>query len=159
VGVGIYLLLLRGTTKASFAVLKGSNFLRVWEDWGLSFLFICVLLLVVIGLSMVGIWAASRAERLFGRKDPRAVVIDEVVGQLITFVFILPVFLGPGAPTKIVVGFILFRAFDIIKPYPIRQLEKLPSGLGIVVDDIAAGFYAGTALAVIQMFSLLHIIP
>src|SRR5712692_4069562 len=156
VGVGIYLLLLGGTTRVSLAVLEGGNFLRVWGDWGLSFLFICVLLLVVIGLSMVGIWAASRAERLFGRKDPGAVVIDEVVGQLITFVFVFPYFLGP---VGIVIGFILFRAFDIVKPYPIRKLEKLPSGLGIVVDDIAAGLYAGIALSVISMLSLLQVLP
>jgi phosphatidylglycerophosphatase A len=156
VGVGVYLLLLRGTTNASLTLLDGSTFLRAWDDWGLSFLFICVLLLVIIGLSLIGIWAASRAERLFGRKDPGAVVIDEVVGQLITFAFVLPIFMGP---IKLVVGFVLFRAFDIIKPYPIRKLEKLPSGLGIVVDDIAAGFYAGAALAIINALGMLHIIP
>jgi phosphatidylglycerophosphatase A len=155
VGIGIYLLLRRGTIKASLVALEGSNFQIAWADLGLSFLFICVLLLVVIGLSMVGIWAASRAERLLGRKDPGAVVIDEVVGQLITFAFV-PHFLGP---IGIVTGFVLFRAFDIIKPYPIRRLESLQSGLGIVADDIVAGLYAGTALAVISMLSLLYALP
>ena len=118
-----------------------------------SFL-IPILLLVVTGLSLIGIWAASRAERLFGKKDPSEVVIDEVVGQLIAFAF-LPLF--PSA-LAIVIGFILFRAFDMIKPYPIRKLEKLPSGLGIVVDDIAAGLYAGIALSVISMLRL-HVLP
>jgi len=160
VGVGIYLLLTRWTVQVSYAALKGSDFLLAWYDFGPGLLVICALLLVVIGLSLIGIWAASRAERLFGKKDPSEVVIDEVVGQLITFAFVPPLFIGgPSYPAKIVVGFILFRAFDIVKPYPIRQLEKLPSGLGIVVDDIAAGFYAGTALAIINALGLLHIIP
>ena len=160
VGVGIYVLLTRWTLQVSFAALKGSDFLLAWHDVGTSVLVICVLLLVVIVLSMVGIWAASRAERLFGRKDPGAVVIDEVVGQLVTFAFVPPLFLGgPSYPFKIVIGFVLFRTFDIVKPYPIRQLEKLPSGLGIVIDDIAAGFYAGTALAIINALGLLHTIP
>lgn len=158
VGVGIYVLLTRWTLQVSYAALKGSTFLLAWYDFGPGLLVICVLLLVVIGLSIVGIWAASRAERLFARKDPGAVVIDEVVGQLITFAFVPPLFIGgPGYPAKIVIGFLLFRAFDIIKPYPIRQLERLPSGLGIVVDDIAAGFYAGTALAIIT--ALGHMLP
>jgi phosphatidylglycerophosphatase A len=154
VGVGIYLLLRRGIVDAYFKLI-GSRFVSLsFEHLRVSFVLICVILLVVIALSMVGIWAASRAERLFGRKDPGAVVIDEVVGQLITFVFV-PFFLP--LPT-IVLGFILFRAFDIIKPYPIRKLEKLPSGLGIVVDDIAAGLYAGTVLSVILMLSMLHVL-
>lgn len=160
VGVGIYILLTRWTLQVSYATLKGSNFLLAWYDFGPGLLVICVLLLVVVALSLIGIWAASRAERLFGRKDPGEVVIDEVVGQLVTFAFVPPLFLGgPGYPFKIVIGFILFRAFDIVKPYPIRQLEKLPSGLGIVVDDIAAGLYAGIALAIISALGLLHIIP
>ena len=158
VGVGIYVLLTRWTLQVSYAALKGSNFLLAWQEVGTSLLIICVLLVVTIALSIVGIWAASRAERLFGRKDPGAVVIDEVVGQLVTFAFVPPLFLGgPSYPFKIVIGFVLFRAFDIIKPYPIRKLEKLPSGLGIIVDDIAAGFYAGTALAIITALGLLHV--
>ena len=90
-----------------------------------------------------------------GKKDPGEVVIDKVVGQLITYAMV-PYFIGPMG---IVLGFIFFRAFDIIKPYPIRKLEKLPSGLGIVVDDIGAGFYAGTALAITSTLFFLHILP
>jgi phosphatidylglycerophosphatase A len=154
VGVGIYLVLRHETIKVYVFDLGDTSFSRAFTSYGAGFLLIPVLLIVVIVLSLIGIWAASRAERLFGRKDPGAVVIDEVVGQLITFAFV-PLFLDP---VVIVLGFVLFRAFDIIKPYPIRRLEKLPSGLGIVVDDIAAGLYAGTALSVILMLRF-HIIP
>ncbi len=153
VGVGIYLLLRHETIK--IYVRYDSDFSRTFTLYGASILLIPILLLAIVALSLVGIWAASRAERLFGKKDPGAVVIDEVVGQLIAFVFVFPYFLDP---VGIVIGFILFRAFDIIKPYPIRKLEKLPSGLGIVVDDIAAGLYAGVALSVISMLRL-HVLP
>ena len=153
VGVGIYLLLRHETIKVY--VLHDNNFSRAFGEYGAGFLLIPILLLVATGLSLIGIWAASRAERLFGKKDPSEVVIDEVVGQLITFAFV-PLFLSPQT---IVLGFVLFRAFDIIKPYPIRQLERLPSGLGIVVDDIAAGLYAGIVLSVISMLSLLQVLP
>ena len=156
VGVGIYLLLRRETLELYVVELGDSWFSRAFAEYGAGFLLIPILLLVVTGLSLIGIWAASRAERLFGKKDPSEVVIDEVVGQLITFAF-LPLFLHPVS--TIVLGFVLFRAFDIIKPYPIRQLEHLPSGLGIVVDDIAAGLYAGIALSVISTLTLLQVVP
>jgi phosphatidylglycerophosphatase A len=156
VGVGIYLLVRRETVDVYLRFVNKNRLGSIVEaQLDTSFLLICVLLLVTIALSIVGIRAASRAERLFGKKDPGAVVIDEVVGQLITFAFV-PFFLSLQ---MIVLGFILFRAFDIIKPYPIRKLEKLPSGLGIVVDDIAAGLYAGTALSVMLMLSMLHVLP
>src|SRR5919108_4866294 len=103
----------------------------------------------VIGLAVLatalGIPAATRVERESGRKDPQFVVIDEVVGQLIALIAV-PVFWK-----TLLTGFILFRVFDTLKPPPVRQLEKLPEGIGIVVDDIGAGFYA---LAVMQ--ALLH---
>lgn len=155
VGVGIYVLLRHSVLKYIFALMDHRSVIPEYQEMGASFGLICVLLVVTTAISMVGIWAASRAERLLGRKDPSAVVIDEVVGQLITFAFV-PYFLAAPA---IAVGFLLFRAFDIVKPYPIRKLEKLPSGLGIVADDIAAGLYAGIALSVISMLSLLHVLP
>ena len=155
VGVVIYLQLRPPIVEFFMVRFSGRVFDDAWRIFAESSFFTCVLLLVIIALSMIGIWAASRAERLFGKKDPGAVVIDEVVGQLITFAFV-PHFIGP---VGIVAGFVLFRAFDIIKPYPIRKLEKLPSGLGIVVDDIAAGFYAGTALAIITTLSRLQVLP
>lgn len=95
----------------------------------------------------IGIPAATRTARACGREDPSHVVIDEVAGQMLTLV---------GAPLTWqaqLAGFVLFRAFDILKPPPIRRLERLrPEGVGIVVDDLGAGFYG---LLVLQL--LLHL--
>ena len=101
-----------------------------------------VLLLIV---TLVGIAAATRAAELMGRKDPGKVVIDEVAGQLITLA-ILPATAGWKG---LLAGFLLFRAFDIWKPFPVRKLEMLPGGIGIVLDDVAAGIYAMIVLSVI----------
>ncbi len=84
----------------------------------------------------IGIPAATRVARESGRKDPQIVVIDEVAGQWIALTFALPTL--PSA----LLGLLLFRIFDILKPPPVRQLEQLPEGTGIVVDDLAAGLYA-----------------
>jgi phosphatidylglycerophosphatase A len=93
----------------------------------------------------IGIPAATATAKASGVKDPQFVVIDEVAGQWITLLF------APVAWKTLLAGFILFRGFDIVKPPPVRQLEKLPWGSGIVLDDVAAGLYA---LAVMQL--LLH---
>jgi phosphatidylglycerophosphatase A len=90
----------------------------------------------------VGIPAATRVSRASGNKDPQTVVIDEVAGQLIALIGV------PLAWKTFLTGFILFRAFDILKPPPVRQLERLPEGTGIVLDDVAAGI---CALVVIQL--------
>lgn len=97
------------------------------------------MLLLVFVVTLAGIWAASRAEKVAQKKDPSIVVIDEVAGQMIALLS------GPfWLPTwwSILSAFILFRAFDIWKPYPIRRLEGLESGLGIMADDVLAGIYA-----------------
>jgi phosphatidylglycerophosphatase A len=117
-----------------------------------SFLFITCLLVVIGVISLVGTWAASRTERLVGRKDASIVVIDEVAGQLLTFIFLPPFFFGL-API-IIIGFVAFRFFDIVKPYPVRKLEALPAGLGIMADDLLAGAYAALVLSVINAMSL-----
>src|SRR5271163_2194437 len=90
----------------------------------------------------VGIPAATQICRASGLKDPQFVVIDEVAGQLITLIA------APVAYKSLLLGFILFRGFDIVKPPPVRQLEHLPEGFGIVIDDVGAGLYA---LAVMQL--------
>jgi phosphatidylglycerophosphatase A len=94
---------------------------------------------------LIGIPAATSVSRASGVKDPQFVVIDEVAGQLIALIAV------PLAWKTFLTGFILFRAFDILKPPPVRQLERLPDGTGIVLDDVAAGIFA---LAVMQL--LLH---
>ncbi|CAN5185165.1 phosphatidylglycerophosphatase A [soil metagenome] len=93
---------------------------------------------------LVGIWASGRSIPLLGNEDPPEAVVDEVMGQLITFCFIP---FGLDWPF-ILAGFLLFRLFDIWKPYPIDDLQVLPGGLGICADDIVAGVYAGICLAV-----------
>jgi phosphatidylglycerophosphatase A len=89
---------------------------------------------VLFGL---GVWAAGEGEKFFGRVDPAPVVIDEVVGQFIPFLW------RPHASWKLLIaGFILFRAFDIVKPFPARRAERARSGWGIMLDDVVAGVYA-----------------
>ena len=86
--------------------------------------------------TMIGIPAATRVARESGRKDPQMVVIDEVAGQWLALTFALP------TPLLTLLALVLFRIFDILKPPPVRQLERLPEGTGIVLDDLAAGLYA-----------------
>jgi phosphatidylglycerophosphatase A len=87
-----------------------------------------------------GTWAATHAERFFGGIDPGPVVIDEVLGMLITLAFI------PAGWSAALVGFVLFRVFDVIKPYPANRLETFHGGFGIMADDAMAGVYANLAL-------------
>ncbi|HYM08051.1 MAG TPA: phosphatidylglycerophosphatase A [Terriglobales bacterium] len=105
--------------------------------------------LIALVAVLLGIPAATRVARACGRKDPQFVVIDEVAGQLITLIA------APIAWQSLLLGFILFRAFDIVKPPPVRQLERLPEGVGIVVDDVAAGLYALAVMQVVLHFGLL----
>jgi len=113
------------------------------------------MLLLIVLVTATGIWAASRTERLLQKKDPSVVVIDEVAGQMIA---LLSVQFWSPTWWSILSAFILFRAFDIWKPYPVRRLEALESGLGIMLDDVAAGLYAAVAntilIAVVGIFYL-----
>lgn len=93
-------------------------------------------LAAAVAISLVGIWAAGRAEAIFERRDDGRITIDEVAGMLVSLVF-LPVSLKVA-----VSGFFLFRLFDIWKPYPARAVESLPGGLGVMADDLVAGVYA-----------------
>lgn len=86
--------------------------------------------------TLIGIPAATRVARESGRKDPQIVVIDEVAGQWLALT------LAPPSLPYALLALLLFRVFDILKPPPVRQLERLPEGVGIVVDDLAAGVYA-----------------
>jgi phosphatidylglycerophosphatase A len=98
---------------------------------------------------LLGIPAATQVARAAQKKDPQLVVIDEVAGQLLTLIAV------PLSWKTLLAGFILFRAFDIMKPPPIRQLERLPEGTGIVLDDVAAGCFAGVVLHLLLHFGLL----
>lgn len=102
-------------------------------------------------ITLVGIPAATKVSQASATKDPQFVVVDEVAGQLIALVAV------PLSWKTFLAGFILFRAFDIIKPPPVRQLERLPEGTGIVLDDVAAGIYALIVMQILlRIFHLLR---
>lgn len=150
VGVGLYLLLHGLSNRLLFPYAKahGLTFLAVESPQ------LALMLVVIFAVSLVGIWSASRAETLFQKKDPRAVVVDEVAGQMIA---LLSASFYIKGWWSIISAFLLFRAFDIWKPYPIRRLEALESGLGIMADDVAAGAYAAVANSVLLALYLLFV--
>ena len=139
-GVG-YLPLIPGT----FGSMVGVLIFLVLLSWPLQLAFIAVIV-------VLGIWAASRTEKLLGLKDPGKVVIDEVAGQMIS---LMPLaFLAPDGPwlVWVIVSFNLFRLFDIFKPYPARRFEALHGGFGIMLDDLVAGVYGAIGTAIIIKF-------
>lgn len=102
---------------------------------------------LVLVLFAVGVWAASNQARALGQRDPGSIVIDEVCGQLAVL------FLVPAAWLNVLAGFVLFRVFDILKPFPIRKVEGLPGGWGVMADDMAAAVYAA---ALVRVFLLVR---
>lgn len=145
VGVGIYLII--ALIEGNFALsLLGKG----WTFEQIAAWFHVFNLVVFLLFCLLGIWASGRATKLFKNKDPQQAVVDEVIGQLITFLFI------PFASSwrLVLAGFLLFRLFDIWKPYPIDSLQNLPAGIGVCADDILAGVYAGTCLSLIYAISL-----
>lgn len=105
---------------------------------------------LAIWLTPAGIWCSTQTARLQESKDPQIVVVDEVLGQWIALA---------GAATlsgvHLWTAFVLFRIFDMTKPWPVRRLESLPDGRGIVADDLAAGVYAALVLLLARWFNLL----
>ena len=138
VGVGVYLFFNWFETNAilhTAATGRGLEHAQAFH-WALNSI-------LLTAYCLFGIWASGRSIPLLGNDDPSEAVVDEVMGQLITFCFI-----PFGLPWPFVLaGFLLFRLFDIWKPYPIDDLQILPGGLGICGDDIVAGAYAGLCLA------------
>jgi phosphatidylglycerophosphatase A len=110
-------------------------YILVW--WAQSPIIEVGLIAVLFG---AGVWAGSTAERYFGGIDPGPIVVDEVVGMLITLAFI------PVGISGAIAGFLLFRIFDVLKPFPARQLESLHGGLGVMADDAMAAIYANVTL-------------
>ena len=104
-------------------------------------------LVTIIAVFAIGIWAATGTERALARKDPGPVVIDEVLGMLVTLAFL------PLSVWGITTGFLIFRLFDVIKPFPAGRLEHLPAGLGIMADDAMAGVYAHLLLRLAVMMA------
>ena len=135
VGVVLYLALWAGagSVLSPYVLARKANLMYVWTPQ-LTFMLVAIFV-----LTMVGIRAATRVERLVRKKDPGIIVIDEVAGQMIALLS------GPfwvHTWWSILTAFLLFRGFDIWKPYPVRRLERLESGLGIMADDVLAGAYA-----------------
>jgi phosphatidylglycerophosphatase A len=97
----------------------------------------------IVVVFVAGVWSGGIAERHYGATDPGAVVIDEVLGMLVTL------FLNPVGWTGALVGFLLFRIFDVIKPYPANRLERFHGGLGIMSDDAMAAVYANILLRIV----------
>jgi phosphatidylglycerophosphatase A len=113
----------------------------------LSLLPLWLYLCCLLGLALLACWVSGEAETIFGQKDPGAVVIDEVVGFLVVMIALPPTW------PSLLAGFILFRAFDVIKPPPIRFLEQaVKGGYGVVLDDVLAALYAHITLRVLSLF-------
>lgn len=147
VGIGLYVLVRGASMKLFFDVGGRRNFNLLHVYYGV----IVVELIVVTAVALVGTWAASRTEKLSAKKDPGKVVIDEVVGQFLALIPV-PFVLDPAWWT-IILAFVLFRFFDIVKPYPARKFESLHGGLGIMADDVVAGIYAGIVVAGVVVIS------
>lgn len=109
-----------------------------------------IILVAFLLFILLGIWAAGRSVELLGNTDAPEAVVDEVIGQLVVFLFI------PFTSSWLLIGagFALFRLFDIWKPYPIDYLQTLPGGIGVCADDLLAGVYAGVCLSIIYAISL-----
>lgn len=105
-----------------------------------------VYLTVTAVVTVVAVFVSSRTADLTGDSDPSRVVIDEVAGYLVTMAFI------PYDIVYVITGFILFRIFDILKPFPARRLEALPGGYGIVFDDLAAGVWSNVLMHIIYIY-------
>ena len=102
---------------------------------------------IIVILFAAGVWAASSTERQLARTDPGPVVIDEVVGMLITVAWI------PVTPLGALIGFLVFRVLDVVKPWPSRQLESLHGGMGIMSDDAMAGVYGHLLMRVLVLIA------
>ncbi|MFW6178909.1 MAG: phosphatidylglycerophosphatase A [Desulfohalobiaceae bacterium] len=127
-------------TWGSLAAVLAAPFLLGPLPWSAK-----ILLLIV--LFLLGSWASGSAEKILGQKDPGAVIIDEFAGQLLVFAIC-----SPAATWQLAAGFVLFRALDILKPWPVGASEAwLPGGFGIMLDDILAGVFAGIVLLLLQL--------
>ncbi len=124
----------------TFGTLTGMPLVIVMNYLGTLYGAIALLIFISIAL-----WASGLSQNILGRDDPREVVIDEVAGLLLTF-FLLPI-----SWLTLSLGFVLFRFFDILKPFPLRRAEKLKGGTGIVLDDLLAGVYANLVLRLVLL--------
>lgn len=131
-----------GTWGSLIALFVGYGILSAGWYWLALATLLCILL---------GIWAASLYEAHSGKKDASEVIIDEVAGQWSVLL------VAPLTLEGFIAAFILFRLFDITKPFPIRKAEAIPGGMGVMADDIVAGFFAGTGLIILMLIGFLPV--
>jgi phosphatidylglycerophosphatase A len=117
------------------------SFVTLIALWLIPFTTLALLVTLAV-VTLVGIWAGSRVEMVIDAKDPGIIVIDEVAGMLVSVLFL------PRTIPVLVTAFLLFRLFDIWKPFPARQLQELHGGLGVMLDDLIAGAYALALIAI-----------
>jgi len=106
-------------------------------------------LVVCLFLFVLGTWVAGRAEKALGRTDHPSIVIDEIAGYMVSM------FMVPPAWGFLIAGFLLFRFFDIVKPYPLKRLQEIHGGLGVMLDDIGAGVYTNIVLQMVMYLKLI----
>ncbi len=131
---------LPGTAGTLVGVLLCLAFLPL--HWVFRFLFVAV-------LAGVAVYVSGRAEEVYGKKDDQRIVIDEIAGFLLAMLPVAINFLN------LLLAFVLFRIFDILKPFPLRDFQKFPGGWGVVADDIGAGIYTGAILLILVIFGVL----
>ena len=95
----------------------------------------------------IGVWAAGEADAVLGTKDSPTIVIDEIAG------FLIAMLLVPFSWWTVAAGFVLFRVFDILKPWPLKTLQEIPGGPGVMLDDLGAGVYTNVTLQVVLFVS------
>ena len=103
--------------------------------------------ITLTGFFFLAVWVSEKTEAVLGKKDDSRIVIDEMMGFFITMLWVTK------TPLFILVGFILFRFFDIFKPFPIRRFEKVRGGFGVVLDDVMAGIFANVILRFIMILN------
>ncbi len=145
----VIMFLATGTYTGYFPLAPGTvgTLWGIVAAYGLSMLPLYAAIAVLLSAIALAIPISTQASRVLGKEDPGSVVCDEIVG------FMVAAFMVPFTAINIILVFILFRIFDILKPPPVRLLERLPAGTGIVTDDVAAGIYANIAaqLAIIYL--------
>ena len=126
------------------------SFVTLIALWLIPFTTLALFITLAV-VTLVGIWAGSRVERAIDAKDPGIIVIDEVAGMVVSVLFL------PRTIPVLVTAFLLFRLFDIWKPFPARQLQELHGGLGVMLDDLIAGAYALALIVIARaLMSLLR---
>ena len=100
----------------------------------------------ILVFTFAGIWAATRTESIAGKKDPGKIVVDEVAGQLIA---LFPLLFVKWTITSVMLSFLLFRFFDIVKPYPANRFQEMEGGVGVMCDDLVAGAYAAIIIVIV----------